>query len=560
MAVVNEVVTEFSFQGDLKPQRDFNSGLDSSVKLLAGFAAGVQVAAAGMFAWASSVFDSLDPMVQLSRETGVALESIQELGYAASVSGSSAQALESSIAGLSRSIGDAARGMGRGKQAFEDLGISVRDANGEVKTADVMLEELRSQFDTLGLSMDEQRSIAASLGIDSSMIQMLNLTGDEMDSLRDRAQRLGVVTEEQGDAVASYNDSLTTLRFGMSGIQNMVAVGFAPMMTDLVDKFVNVLEANQDLIVNGLSWLGDVVTSTAGMIQRMWPILAGIAAGFVVAKIAAVGFGGVLGVVLSPVVLITAAIVAIILIIDDLIVAMQGGQSVIADFFMEFFGVDIVPIIQGILDAFSAMMDAVMALFEPFVDTIMHLFDAIVSVFKGDWEGALDSLGAAFESWIEFISGLFGALWDGVKNMWGTVVDYIKNLAMDLLPDWAIKLLGGAADAGGAVVDGAGRAVDAVSGAASDAWGAVTGWWGSGDEGEPGLPGEAGEPGQPLTMDRDAAVDRSTRNSTQVNNSVEQKVDISISTNDPQRAGAAVEDALQRQLTDAQTMSQRGGM
>lgn len=536
MAVVNEVVTNFSFTGDLKPQRDFNAGLGSSIKLLAGMAAGIQVAAAGMFAWATSVFNSIDPMVQLQRETGVAIETIQQLSYVASVNGSSAQAMQSSIEGLSRTIGDASRDLGRGRQAFDDLGISIRDTEGNLKSADVVMDELRQRFNALGMSMDERRSIAASLGIDSSLIQTLSLTNEQMDTLQDRAQRLGIVTSEQADAVADYNDSLTTLRFAMTGIQNIVAVGFAPMMGDMVDRFVNVLEANQEWIVNGLTWLGEVVTATAGMIQRMWPVLLAIAGAFVFAKVAAVGFGTVLGVVLSPVVLITAAIVAVILIIDDLIVAMQGGQSIIADFFMSFFGIDIAPALQAVLDGFMWLVGAIMDLFQPLIDTIMHLFDAVVSAFRGDWSGALDSLGAAFTSWIEFVRGLFDALLSGIRNMWGNVLGYIRDLAMSLLPDWAIRLLGGAADAGAAVAEGAGRAVDAVSGAASSVWGAATGW-----------------------LSRDDAVDRSTGGTVSSSN-ITQDVEISITTNDPERAGAAVQDALQRQLQDAQTMSRRGGL
>ncbi len=491
MAVVNEVVTKFSFQGDLKPQRDFNAGLDSSIKLLAGVAAGITAASGAMFAWANSVFNTIDPMVQLSCETGIAIEAMQELGFVASVNGSSAQALQSSLAGLSRAVGDASRGMGRGKQAFEDLGISVRDANGEIKTADVVLDELRHRFDVLGTSMDEQRSILASLGIDTSLIQMLNLTGDEMDGLRARVQRLGIVTSEQGDAVADYNDSLTTLRFGMQGIQNMVAVGFAPMMGDLVERFVELLEANQDLIVNGLTWLGDVVSSTMGMLSRMWPIFASVAAGFAIAKIAAIGFGGVMGIIFSPVVLITGAILAAILVVDDLIVAFEGGQSVIADFFESFFGIDIRPALQAIVNAVKETVALVIEVFTPAGEMIQSMFKAVAAVVQGDFSAAWDHIGdamasmvefawglistlaegaaavmqsvaglmvegfmlafdkltAAFQAWVDWVRRMFSDMLDGIMGMWDRVTDYIKGLMMNILPQWAIRLIGDDDDA-----------------------------------------------------------------------------------------------------------------
>lgn len=572
MAVVNEVVTQFSFKGDLKPQRDYNKGLTDSIKLLSGMAAGLTAVSGAMFAWASSIFSTLDPVAQLSYETGVSAEAIQELGFVAMTSGSSAQALQSSLAGLSKTMGDASRGLGSGKQVFEDLGISVTDTNGQVKKADVMLDELRNRFNQLDLSMDQRRSIAASLGLDQSMVQLLSKTNEEMDTLRERAQKLGVVTQEQIDAVADYNTSLDVLKFGMQGIQNMVAVGFAPAMGELVDKFVGLLEANHELIVSGLTWLGEVITGTVGMLQRMWPVLAGIAAGFVIAKIAAIGFGGVMGVILSPIVLITAAIVAAILIVDDLIVAFQGGESVIADFFEAFFGIDIRPALRAIVDAVKDMIDFIINLFAPAVDAIMSMFKAVVALLKGDFSGAwghitdalssaiefwigmfdawrdaalavihtiinilvagftaaFDKLAEIFQSWTDWIKGLFGRMLDGITGMWGKVTDYLKNKMLDILPDWAIKLIGGG--------DSSKKVDEAAVRKEAEAATALS-----------------------VGLDRDTAVDRSTTQQSW-NSNIDQNVEIHIATNDPARAGAAVQDALQQQLQDARTMSKRGGM
>lgn len=569
MAVVNEVVTRFSFQGDLRPQREFNAGLDNSIKLLAGVAAGITAASGAMFAWANSVFNTIDPMVQLSRETGVALESIQELGYAASVNGSSLDAVSASVREMTKRIGEFEQlGTGPAKEVVENLGISFRDANGEIKAADQVMLELT---DTMaGMRESERMNVLDKLGIDPSMIQLLSLTSEEVEGLRERAQRLGVVTQEQGDAVADYNDSLTTLRFGMQGIQNMVAVGFAPMMGDLVERFVSLLEANQDLIVNGLNWLGDVVASTMGMLERMWPIFAAVAAGFAIAKVAAIGFGGVMSIILSPVVLWTAAILGAILIVDDLIVAFQGGESVIADFFESFFGIDIRPALQAIVDAVMETVDLIIEVFSPAVDSIESMFKAVAAIIQGDFgaawdhigdamasmveyalglfmtlaEGAgaimeavaglmvegfmlaFDKLAQAFGAWVDWVRGMFQDMLDGIMGMWDTVTNYIKGLMMNILPDWAINLI-------------------------SD----------DDEEGDDQAARQEAERAAEMRnqFDRDTAVDRSTTQQSW-NSNIDQNVEINISTNDPERAGAAVQDALQRQMEDTRTMSNRGGM
>ena len=582
MAVVNEVVTRFSFQGDLRPQREFNTGLDSSIKLLAGVAAGITATSGAMFAWANSVFNTIDPMVQLSRETGVALDSIQELGYAASVNGSSLDAVSASVREMTKRIGEFEQlGTGPAKEVVENLGISFRDANGEIKAADQVMLELT---DTMaGMSESERMNVLDKLGIDPSMIQLLSLTSEEVEGLRARAQRLGVVTQEQGDAVASYNDSLTTLRFGMQGIQNMVAVGFAPMMGDLVDRFVNLLEANQDLIMNGLNWLGEVVASTMGMLERMWPIFAAVAAGFAIAKVAAIGFGGVMSIILSPVVLWTAAILGAILIVDDLIVAFQGGESVIADFFESFFGIDIRPALQAIVAAVEETVALVIEVFSPAVDAIESMFKAVAAIIQGDFgaawdhigdamasmveyalglfttlaEGAgaimeavaglmvegfmiaFDKLAGAFQAWVDWVRGMFQDMLDGIMGMWDTVTNYIKGLMMNILPDWAINLISD--DDKGS--DDQEARQEAERPTLSDSRQTAM----------------ADEQAVNLPFDRDTAVDRSTTQQSW-NSNIDQNVEINISTNDPERAGAAVQDALQRQMEDTRTMSNRGGM
>lgn len=364
--VINELVTKFDFQGSTKPLTDYNSALGSSIKLTMTGVAAVASAAAGFAAWTSSILAGIDPVVQLSRQTKVAVGTIQELGYVASVSGSSADALQGTIASLSQKIGEAAQ---KGSADFARLGISVRDANGQVKSADTVLAEVGNRFKQLGLSMNEQAGIAGALGIDSSLLQMLNKTNSEIDGLRANARAMGVLSQEQADNAVKFNDAMTTLKFGLSSVKQMMAVGLAPEMARLAEAFSKLLADNKDWIISGLQWTARVLGDTVAAIGRLMPVLGLMAGGFVVAKVAALGFGGVMAIVFSPVTLITAAIAAVLLIIDDLIVAMNGGKSVIRDFFQEWFGIDIVPIIQGIIDK----VKEVIGLFIDFNKAIVNL-------------------------------------------------------------------------------------------------------------------------------------------------------------------------------------------
>jgi len=531
MAVVNELVTQFSFVGDLAPQREFNENLKLSLALLAGVGAALIGAAGGVFAFVASNTEAADALGDMYNETGIAVESIQELGFAAMLSGSSTEAMSASLNGLSKVAGDAARGLGRGKKAFDELGISVKDASGNVKTADVLFNELRESFARLGTDKGTQKSMIASLGLDPSTLQLLNASSEEIGLMTEKARALGIVTADQVAIAADFHDSLDTAKFAVSALSQQIAIGLAPSTQRITDGFTEFLIANKDLIKDGLQYLGEVINATAGFFVRMTPIALALGAAFLVAQLATGGLATIMGIVLSPVVLITAAIVALLLIVDDLIVALNGGQSVIADFFMEFFGWDIVPVLQGVVDAFKAMFAALLALAQPFIEALGFLFDALIKAFSGNWSGALDSLLAAFSSVGNGIKNIFLSLFDFIGAAFGQILGGIKSAAMSILPDWAIDLIS-TGDSPGAA---AGNASPLPSGSGQDPW---------------DVPG----------MSPNEAVAMTPAGNTSVNNSqIKQEIKIDISSSDPKGAGVAVDNALQDQLKTAKTQVNRGG-
>jgi len=337
--VVNNLVTKFSFTGSTAPLTDYNATLGSSIKLLGGMIAGLNVAAGAFAFWADGVLKGVDSLSALSNQTGVSVTSIQELSFAATQSQSTVGAMESSIKGLSSTIGQAAQ---QGSDDFSRLGISVRDANGKVKSADSIMLEVGKRFRELNLSMSEQEHFASALGIDSSLLQLLNKTGSELANLRDRAKELGTLTKSQTDAAKDYTKSVNSMWFSVDSFRNLIAVGVAPEMRHMSDGFTQLLTDNKGWVINGvkfaIKWGGILLES----FNRMLPVLGVMAGAFLAMKIAALGFSGAMALVASPVVLTIAGIAALYLVVDDLMTAFKGGQSVIADFYNNLTGGDLV--------------------------------------------------------------------------------------------------------------------------------------------------------------------------------------------------------------------------
>ncbi|UOL47421.1 hypothetical protein vBVpPvVp04M_00027 [Vibrio phage vB_Vp_PvVp04_M] len=404
MSVVNEMITKFSFVGSLKPQESFNQNLKSSIKLLGGFALGVKGAVGLMHAWTLSVTEAIDPMVQLSRETGESVATLQELGYAASQNGSSLDAVMSSTKELTKRMGEFARtGGGPASEALLQLGINVRGANGQVRVASDVMMQLTGRLKSF--SSAEQADLLDKLGIDNSLIQLMNQSGEAIDSLREKARALGTITKEQADAAASLNDSNTTLRFGFTALQNQIAVGLAPVIQQATEGFIEFLMAHKDLIRDGIKALSESIIALGGFIDRMTPIVLTAAAAFGVWKIASVGLGAVLGAIFSPVYLITGAIVGVALAVDDLVVAFRGGNSVIREFILDWTGFDITPALQKSVAAVKEFISTAIEQFKMLFNLISdfnfseiweRMYQSFINVFSKIYDSLL-SIGDFFK-------------------------------------------------------------------------------------------------------------------------------------------------------------------
>lgn len=559
MAVVNELVTKFSFQGSSKPLTNYNEALGTSIKIMASFATAT-LASAGAFArFVTNIAKSFDPLTQLSRTTGVAIEEIQKLGFVASQNGSDINAVTSSLESLSAKIGEAAQ---VGSAEFARLGISVRNANGEVKKADDVLMEVGQRFREMGLSRAEQISFAEKLGIDKSLIQTLNLSSEAMNKLKKQAEDLGVVTQKEANAMADLTDSVTVLKYGFDSIKNSIAVGFAPVLQELAESFTEFLGKNKELISEGLQKVGKWITTLAQAIVRLMPVIAGIGVAFLAFKVYTLGLSGALALLFSPVTLIIAGITALLFIVDDLIVAFRGGESVIANFFQEFFSIDIVPILQDIVDNLNKLMDVASNV----LSFIGALFSSTFTQIKNTFKLFIGQI--SFRDWIDETIANFQGLLDPLKAVFDSIMGYIQPIidGIKMITNFKIPSLN---DIGSGIKDTASSVLDSAKS-----------WFGFGSDEQQqievpniAMPVLENTPDSQLGMENTPVMNpvqpmQQIPNFGQPqapqgiasNNNVNQDVKIEIRTDDPVTAGRSVQNSLNEQLRDAQYQLKRGGM
>jgi hypothetical protein len=440
MAVVNEVVTKFSFKGSLEPLAKFNAGLKTVVKQSARMATALAGATTGAAVWASKQLAGVEAMRNFARAQGVGVEALQKLRYAATQDGGTVEALDASIAGLNQRLGQfAATGAGRAKLAIEALGLQITDAQGEIRPTVDILKEFADK--SRNMAPSKRVALAAQLGIDKSLLNMLEGGADGLDRLMADAEQWGIISQAQAETAATLSSNLDNLRHGIGVLGQRVAISMIPVLGDLQGQFKALLQDSDSWLNKGLRKIGPVMESAVGAIKRLMPIIVALGAAW------AVSF--------APMLLTAAAIAAVVLIIDDLIVAAQGGDSVIAKLF-DSFGVDIRPglqdAVQFVKDLFGEIVAFGEALLPPIIEFVQavipavidigraigavfecfsNVFQGVMALFRGDTTAAKEFFKEAFDNAIGAVKSLVSGLGKFTKAVFTAVGSFL----LKMLPD-----------------------------------------------------------------------------------------------------------------------------
>ena len=165
----------------------------SSFAALAGsFAASV-----GALSFASKIketIDLADSFSKLSAKTGIAIDELSKLNYAADLSGVGTDALAAAIKKLNVNVSAAAAGGKEQAAIFKALGVSVRDAAGNALSADKVLASLADKFAASADGADKTAVAVALLGkAGADLVPLLNGGAKGLADMGDEAKKLGII-------------------------------------------------------------------------------------------------------------------------------------------------------------------------------------------------------------------------------------------------------------------------------------------------------------------------------------------------------------------------------
>ena len=396
MAVVSELVTKFKFDGSINPLNNFNKGLNLSVVKMVTFVGAITAVGVAFGKMVHNTLSEADALVQLSKTTGVAINDIQSLSFAASVSGSSIKAMEGSIASLSKKIGEASL---NGSSEFQRIGVAVRTSTGEIRKADDVLLDIADRFKALNLTMSQQQSLASSLGIDASLVQLLSKSTDEIDRLRGRAEKFGLLSKKNADQIANYNDGMAELRFRFLAFKQAISIQVLPTVFKLWEGL--------DILGGGISRVGNFFIDFIKENKGLALLLGVITSAFIAIN--------------TPIVAITIGIGALLTIFDDLIVAFKGGDSIIKKWVAPFF--DLEKVLKKIVQYYKAIGELRSKAFGVVKD---KYFGSVKNLFSQDPKGRETNNNLEQNTTININSNSPEAVGNSVENIYQKQLDKTK--------------------------------------------------------------------------------------------------------------------------------------
>lgn len=466
------------------------------IKVMAGLSAAAGAAAFGLFKLMRQTADAADKAAKGAQRFGITTETFQELDHAAQLSGSNIEAVGTGLKNLARRADEAARGNKTAAEMFRRLGLRATDAGGQLKATDELLMDLA---DRIVETDDPTRQLAMAVEAlgrsGEALLPMLRQGRKGIQEMRADAAD-GVISAEAAAQFESFNDNLLRSRRIMEGWRNTLTTALLPRVNELLTRFIQWARANRELIKTRIeAWaerIGkalDTAAQAASAVNKQVETMGGwetvlARVGKALAAIGIAKFLGKLGslagalkmlaalfskaglaaavALAKPIAIglaVAAAIAAIVLGVQDLIVFMRGGDSVIGRF-LERLGA--VEQIKGLI---SAVGDAFVQVGRFLIGWGKILLRFWTGVFKMWWAvaGPVFKLlgGAVLWFWKTITWPVLTALAEGFAWAFGQVAD-----ALDWLVEHWDAVMGAfvlmAKDAGQWIKDGIGGAIEWV--------------------------------------------------------------------------------------------------
>lgn len=439
-----------------------------SITFVLGLVAALLAVTAGIGGLVFTTANASAELADLSAQTGISAERLQELRYIGDQVGTSQETITGSMARLIRTMGsaqqqyadfaaDQAEAVANGEEfdgtlgdnaaAFDRLGVSITDAQGNLRDNEAVFADV---IDALGKIPNEAERDALAMSIFGKSAQELNplikAGTDEMQRLAKEAHEVGaVMSEENVAAFEAFDDTLASLQAGLKGTLGTLVAAFLPGFQAVFDQLGGYLREFSDIVnasngdfgalADGLGGLlakiiGDVATQAPQMLQAGLGILQSIIDS-IVANLPTL-IDAAIGIITMLLDFIVANLPALISAGLQILIALVQGISQALPTLIPAVVQALLTIVQTLIENLPLIIDAalqlIMALVQGLIAAIPILIPAIPVIIQALVDAIIQVLPMIISASMEIVNALGLGLLQNIPLLLTAAVQLISTL------------------------------------------------------------------------------------------------------------------------------------
>ena len=365
-------------------------------------------------------------------KVGGTARDIQRYGYAAKMSGSSQEELNACLGIFSKNLANAVQGKNKTLvNVFKQLGISMTDANGKMRTTTELLPDIANAMRSQATESQKAYIATQLFGRGGqSLIQMLEGGAEGLNALTAEAERMGIVVDQDGvDSAKAFGDNLDRLKFSLLGVSLSIGQHIIPIIEPMINAFREWIITNREMIATAIvdycrefaETLKQIdfkalVTTMIDFVKQCNSIFKALGGLKTVAIVVSAIFASKL---LTSIFGIVSAVGALTKAVWGLGVALLSTPVgwIIA----------VIAVIIGALVALWYYWDDVVAFFKAGWDLLIQVFQKAVDWLKSNFTDEWNACAKAITWYWDLVKSFYGTLWDGIcgyfKWAWGVIKD-----------------------------------------------------------------------------------------------------------------------------------------
>ncbi|RLA58681.1 MAG: hypothetical protein DRQ89_15075, partial [Epsilonproteobacteria bacterium] len=229
-----------------------------------------------------------DRIGKLSQTTGLSVEHLSRLRFQAELTGTNFEELTKGVVKFQRSMYDAQQGLATQRDAFEDLGITLTDNQGNLRETEAVMGDMADAFSKMEDGAKKSALAQVLIGrAGSKMIPFLNEGREGLKAMADEADALGITLDGKLTAAAeATNDNLSRLKAGLEGVFLRVMAKALPKLEEFTKQLVawvknsdNVAKAMEkiNIFMKTMATIGAVISGVLKLIGEAFGAMAAAA-------------------------------------------------------------------------------------------------------------------------------------------------------------------------------------------------------------------------------------------------------------------------------------------